>query len=173
MSKRYRAVWTSTLAAVVLTAAPFQAQAKGLETISAYAGTWKTHIVHFKTIYSKARSETSIVRNDCWRSAQFYACDQFLNGVSGALIVYTYDAKQNIYHTRVIAPDGAAPGGGTLLIEGNRWTYPWQDKDGSKVVYLRILNTFVDRDTIEFRQEFSYDRTHWTLTASGTEHRQH
>ena len=154
-----------------ISAAPLQARAAGLDAVSAYAGTWKTHIVHFKTMYSKARTETTILRNDCWRSAQFYACDQLVNGVSSALVVYTYDAKNNRYRTRIVTPNGEAPGGGTLLIEGKRWTYPWQDKDGSKIVYIRIVNTFVDPDTIRFRQEYSYDRTHWTITARGTEHR--
>ena len=173
MSRTYQALWKSALAAVVLTAAAtVQARAAGLDSISAYAGTWNTHIVHFKTVYSKARSETSIVQNNCWRSSQFYACNQIVNGVSGALIVYTYDANHAIYHTRILTPDGGSPGGGTLLIEGNQWTYPWQDKDGSQIVYIRIVNTFVDRDTIQFRQEFSYDRAHWTITARGTERRQ-
>ena len=148
-----------------------EARAAGLDAIAIYNGQWHSDVTHYKTAYSKAREETSDVRNDCWRSAAYYVCDQFVSGISVALIVYTYDSKKNIYHPRPVMPDGSSPSSGTLLIAGNTWTYPWQDKDGSKTVYIRIINTFLDRNTIQFRQEFSYDGAHWTVTARGLEHR--
>lgn len=155
-------------------AAPFAANAaaRGIETIAAYRGTWIVHIVHHKTRFSKARTETSTVRNDCWRSAEYYACHQFADGKSAALIVYLYDATRDVYHTHAIVPGAAPATGGVLKIDGRTWTYPWQDTDDrGKTVYLRIVNTFRDRNTIDFRQEFSTDDTHWTRTADGVEHR--
>ena len=146
--------------------------ASGIAKISAYAGTWTSRIVHYTTAYSKARVETTTVRNDCWRSADFYVCNQFVKGESVALLVYTYDAKDALYHIQVVPKDGSAPNApGTLTIVGNTWTFPWQDKDNDKTVYIRIINVFTDPRTIVFHEEFSLDNIHWTKTADGNEHR--
>ena len=150
------------------------AGAGGMETIAAYRGTWIVRIVHHKTRYSKARTESSTVRNDCWRSVEYYACHQFADGKSAALIVYTYDATHDVYHTHAIVPGAASAPGGVLKIAGRTWTYPWQDTDDrGKTVFVRIVNTFRDPNTIDFRQEFSTDDAHWTRTADGVEHRLH
>lgn len=147
------------------------AQPEPIDAIMAYQGTWNATITHYKTKYSNPRSETSVVRNNCWRDGGYAACHQIVNGKSGALIVYTYDAPARVYHTHVVPPDGGAPSTGALLIDGNTWTFPWQDKDDGKTVYLRILNVFTDSSTIQFREEFSLDDVHWTRAADGIEHR--
>lgn len=145
----------------------------GLGKIAAYQGTWNTKIVYHKTLFSKPRTEAAIVRNDCWRSTDFYACHQFVAGRSAALVVYTYDAGRDVYHTHAIVAGDAPASGGTLEIVGNRWTYPWRDRDArGKPVYLRIVNVFRNSRTIDFRQEFSYDDAHWTRSADGVELRQ-
>jgi len=140
--------------------------------IAAYQGTWTTTIVHYKTAYSRARTETSRVRNDCWRSAEYYTCHQFVNGASAALIVYTYDPKVALYHTHVVVGGAAPAPAGDLQIAGATWTYPWRDRDEhGRQLDVRIVNTFRSPRTIEFRQEVSTDHVHWTRTADGTEHR--
>jgi hypothetical protein len=161
------------LAAVVITAlaVPTGAQAAGVDAIAAYAGTWDVNVTHYQTKYSKPRREHSTLHNDCWRSADYYACDQIVDGQSRALLVFTYDAKQNVYHSYVIPQDGSDAHKGTLLISGSTWTYPMQDKDGGRTVYIRIVNGWDNPSTIRFRQEFSYDRKTWTLAASGIEHK--
>jgi hypothetical protein len=172
--KTNRALWLLGAIAVLWCGPASAAGAPpGLDTLRAYQGTWQMHVVHYKTKYSKAGAESSTVRNDCWRSGDFYACDQFVKGVSGALLVFTYDAAHGVYHSNVVTPAGAPAGSGTLLISGNRWTFPWQDKDAGKTVYIRIINTFTNPDTIEYRREYSYDKIHWVVTATGTEHRTH
>lgn len=143
----------------------------GLDKIAAYAGTWKLEAEHFDTPFSKASKESTTIRNECWRSAGFYACDQFVNGDSKALIVFTYDAAKNVYATYPVPADGSKAGSGKLLIEGDTWTFPWQDEDGGKPVYFRVVNVWKSPDTIEYRQEFSRDNAQWTQTAKGTEHR--
>jgi hypothetical protein len=165
-------------AAVVLTAlawaastAAAQPSGAGIEKIAAYAGTWHSRTVHYKTAYSTARVETASVRNDCWRSAGYYACDQFVNGPSAALIVYTYDAKRDLYHTSAIPPGGSTASSGELKIAGNTWTFPWTDRQKGKIVYARVVNVFRNADTIDFREEFSLDHAHWITTATGVEHR--
>lgn len=147
------------------------ARAAGIDTISAYAGTWQSHIVHYKTAYSKARTEDTHLRNDCWRSAGYYACDQFVDGPSKALIVFTYDAAHDVYHNYAVPTDGSPASSGKLLIVGNTWTFPWQEQDNGKTVYARVVNIFHDANTIEFREEYSLDQKHWTVTGRGIEHR--
>ncbi|GAC1391910.1 MAG: hypothetical protein NVSMB31_09590 [Vulcanimicrobiaceae bacterium] len=142
-----------------------------LGKIAVYAGTWNTSIEHFATKYSKARVDSASVTNACWRSNDYYACNQIVGGKSAALIVYTYDTAGKVYHTHAVPKDGSPAQGGELRIVGNTWTYPWKDHDGSKTVYIRILNTFRDPATIDFRQEVSLDNAHWTLTAQGVEHK--
>jgi hypothetical protein len=38
-------------------------------------------------------------------------------------------------------------------------------------VYFQVVNTFTAPETIEYRQEFSEDQQHWTVTAKGLEHK--
>lgn len=105
------------------------------------------------------------VRNECWRSIDYYACHQFVNGKS---------AESWCIPTHVIVGGTAPASGGILQISGNTWTYPWQDKDESgKTLHARIVNTFRDSNTIAFRQEVSLDDRTWIRTADGEEHRLH
>lgn len=154
------------LAAAMASAAPVAA---GPDKIAVYAGTWKTATEHFATPFSKAGRETATLRNHCWRSADFYACDQFVNGQSRALIVFVYDAKHDLYHSYAIPAESGRVFAGTLIIKGNRWTYPNEYTDHGKTVYFRTVNVFNGPDSIEFRQEFSGDKVHWTVMAQGHE----
>ncbi len=144
----------------------------GVEKIEAYQGTWKIETEHLDTRFSKAGKESSTLRNDCWRSAGFFVCDQFVNGESKALIAFTYDPKDEIFHSYSVPAGGEGGGGGKLVIKGNVWTFPWEQKEDGKTVYFRVVNTFTDAGTIEYRQEFSEDQQHWTVTARGTEKKQ-
>ncbi len=163
------------LAALVSLAVPLaahgQTQPDALDKIAAYAGTWHTTIVRYQTAYSKAGSESTTLRNDCWRSAGYYACDQFVDGPSVALIVFRYDAKNDLYKIVAIPADGDASNGGTLHIAGDTWTFPWEQQDGGKTVYFHVVNVFHGPNAIEYRQEFSPDNVHWTVSATGHEER--
>lgn len=139
--------------------------------IRAYAGTWEVSIDHLQTAHSKASREKSVLRNDCWNSGGYFACNQYVNGESKVLLVFTYDAAKGRYTSYQIPTDGADAGRGTLLIDGNTWTYPWQIQEAGKTTWYRVVNVFTAPDRIEFRQEFSDDNSHWTLMARGTEKR--
>ena len=165
--------WPSVVLAVLVAAAvPAFAQASGIDAIQAYAGTWKTAMEHFNTPYSKASRESSTLLNDCWKSGEFYACHQIVNGESKALIVYTYDEKSKTYSTYPILQGGGAAGHGKLVIEKNVWTYPWENTENGKTTYFRVVNTFTAPNKIEFRQEYSADNQNWTQMATGSEVKQ-
>ena len=144
----------------------------GLDALSGYAGTWQTEIEHLNTPYSAAGKEIAVVRNVCWRSADFYACHQYVNGKSAALLVFSYDARRKRYRSCAI-PAGSGQGGpcGEVMIRGNVWMFPWQVTANGKTTYFRVINVWTSPDSIDYRQEFSVDRIHWTLMAKGREQR--
>ena len=141
----------------------------GLEVIWAYAGVWKVETEHFDTAHSKAGHEKATLRNACWKDGGYLACNQYVDGESKTLIVFTYNAKAKVYTSYQIPQDGGEPGAGKLLVEGNVWTFPWEATEGDKTTYFRVVNVFEAPDRIQFRQEFSSDKVHWTMTAKGTE----
>jgi hypothetical protein len=146
-------------------------KAAGIDAIRAYEGSWEISIEHLDTAHSKAGVEKTLLRNDCWKSGGYYACNQIVNGESKVLLVFTYDAAKNLYTSYPIPQDGSEAGSGKLRIDGNTWTYPWQVKEGDKTTWYRVVNVFTAPDHIEFRQEFSEDNVHWTLMARGKETR--
>lgn len=146
-------------------------KAGGIEAIRAYEGAWDVTIEHLDTAHSKASREHTSLRNDCWNSGGYFACNQYVNGESKVLLVFTYNQEKNEYTSYPIPPDGSEAGSGKLLIEGNVWTFPWQAKEGETITYFHVVNVFTAPDRIEFRQEFSPDKVHWTLMARGTETR--
>ena len=145
--------------------------AAGISAIAVYNGSWKSEITHLDTPQSKSGAEWSTLRNECWRSGDFYVCHQFVDGASKAVIVFSYNAKTNSYTTYPISPDADSVHAGKLLIDGNTWTFPWQVTVDGKTTQFRVVNVFTDANTIEFREEYSEDQSHWIAMATGSEHR--
>jgi hypothetical protein len=143
----------------------------GIDAIRAYEGTWDITIEHLDTAHSKASREHTSLRNECWKSGGYFACNQYLDGESKVLLVFVYSQAKNEYTSYQIPPGGGEAGSGKLIIEGNVWTFPWQAKEGDTTTYFHVVNVFTGPDRIEFRQEFSADNVHWTVTAKGTESR--
>jgi hypothetical protein len=156
-------------ATLSLAGAPAPDKPAGLDAIRAYEGTWTVNLQYLETPYSKASTDRNTLRNECWRNGAYFACNQYVNGESKVLLVFTYDASKNEYTSYQIPQGGAAPGSGKLLIDGNQWTYPWQNGQGGNTTYFRVVNIFTGPDKIEFRQEYSTDEAHWTLMGQGTE----
>jgi hypothetical protein len=155
----------------LFTAAAQPAPPRGVDVIWAYAGVWRIEMEHFDSAHSKAGHEKTTLRNACWKDGGYVACNQYVDGESKVLIVFTYNARENEYTSYQIPADGGAPGAGKLLIEGNVWTFPWQITEAEKTTYYRVVNVFDSPDKIESRQEFSSDKVHWTVTAKGTDTR--
>lgn len=141
----------------------------GLDAIRAYEGTWIVNLQYMETPYSKASTDRSVLRNECWRNGGYFVCNQYVNNESKVLLVFTYDAARNEYTSYNIPSGGAAAGSGKLLIDGSQWTYPWQSGQGANTTYFRVVNLFNGPDKIDFRQEYSSDQVHWTLMGQGTE----
>ncbi len=156
--------------AVPLRGAPAN-ESSGIDRISAYAGTWTIETEHLDTPYSKASHERTTLRNDCWRSGEYYACNQYVDGESKVLLVFTFQAADQSYTSYQVPADGKEPGMGKLRIEGNVWTFPWETREGDKTTYFRVVNVFTTSAKIEYRQEFSPDKIKWTLMARGVESR--
>jgi hypothetical protein len=153
--------------------APTPTLPSGVDVIAAYAGTWNTEVEHLDTKFSKAGKETTILRNDCWRSGEYFSCHQYVDDKPVVLLVFTYNAKDDVYYSYIIPPDGSDPHKGTLLVKGNTWTFPWEGKDDAgKQYYFQVVNVWSSAGTIDYRQEFSDDKLHWTVSARGHETKQ-
>lgn len=172
-----RICWQSAAAAFLLLASALpahlasaeQAQnASGIDALRAYAGTWKIAIDRLDTPYSKAGHETSTLHNDCWQSGPYFACRQIVDGDSKVLLVFTCSGEHDCTSYQ-IPPHGADPGAGKLVLDGKTWSFPWQVTEGAKTTWFRVVNVWSSPTTIEFRQEYSTDQAHWTVTATGHE----
>lgn len=148
---------------------PAQSTPSGVDRLFQYAGTWKMEIEHFDTPYSKAGRESSTLVNDCWKSGQYVACRQIVNGDPKILLVFTCGSDNSHCTSYQIPPAGGEAGSGKLIIEDNTWTFPWQTTEAGKTTWFRVVNVWNSPTTIEFRQEFSTDQVHWTRMATGHE----
>jgi hypothetical protein len=142
---------------------------KDIDALWSYAGTWKIETENFDTPYSKAGKKVSSLHNDCWRSGEYIACRQIVDGDPKVLIVFTCTRPDHYCTTYQIPTDGSGPNSGTMLVEGNVWTFPWQTTDGGKTTYFRVVNVWSSPTSLDYRQEFSTDKVNWTKTASGHE----
>ena len=141
----------------------------GIDAVMAYAGTWKVTGERFATAHSDSGKEDSTLRNDCWKSGGYVACNQYVNGESKVLLVFTYSNLTKMYTSYPIPSDGEAASSGRLQIVGNVWTFPWELSQSGVTTYFHVVNVFKDSDHIEYAQEFSPDNVHWTKMAQGTE----
>ena len=141
----------------------------GIDAIMAYAGTWKVKGERFATPHSDAGKEDTTLRNDCWKSGSYVACNQYVNGESKVLLVFTYSDLLKMYTSYPIPQDGQSASAGRLQIVGNVWTFPWEVTQGGVTTYFHVVNVFTDTDHIDYAQEFSPDNVHWTTMAKGSE----
>jgi hypothetical protein len=156
-------------AAPPTTAAQTAIASLGIDPIMAYAGVWKIETDHFDTPYSKMSHESTTLKNACWKSGGYVVCNQLVNGESKVLLIFTYVEKEKSYTTYQVPQGGGDAGSGKLFIDGNTWEFPWRVSGPDKVTYFRVVNVFDAPDRIEYRQEFSTDKEHWTVMAKGTE----
>lgn len=174
--RRFSAIMTavalfSYALASAFSQAPQQSQASGIDAIMAYAGTWKVQGERFATAHSNSGKEDTTLRNECWKTGAYVVCNQFVNGESKTLLIFTYNDKQKMYTAYHVMQDGDPAGSGRLQIIGNVWTFPWQVTEAGDTIYFHVVNVFTDADHIQYQQEFSTDNLHWTTMAKGSETR--
>lgn len=162
------------MAAMLLAAAPLGSAAPampqaGIDAIFSYAGTWKASVDKVATRYGKAGHATNTLRNDCWKSGSYLACRQIVNGDQKVLLVFTCRQDGHTCSTYQVPSNGSPPESGVLMLDGKTWIFPWSVAKNGSTTYFRVLNTWSSPRTIEFCQEFSSDRIHWTTMATGHE----
>jgi hypothetical protein len=145
-----------------------QTQATGVDAIAGYAGVWKTQMDHVDTPYSKKGHEEATLKNDCWKSGAYFACRQIVDGDPKILLVFTCKGQHDCMSYQIPA-DGSKAGSGKVVLDGKTWMFPWESTEDGKTTYFRVVNVWTSATTIDFRQEFSSDREHWTVMASGHE----
>lgn len=120
--------------------------------------------------------EVTHLENHCAKTGLFFACEQVVNGKSGALVVFLPFTKMasggEEYRTQALRADASPAGNwGKLTIEGDRWVYSWEETAGGKKIYWRNVNTFSGADKIHFEMQRSDDGNTWKRQNSGDEQR--
>lgn len=140
--------------------------------LGAFVGKWQSQGAFFDTPYSKAGKVTSSI--DCGWSANgdFLICEQMITDSGGKhtqLSIYSYNSKEGNYTISSMAGPGKQPWNGTVIIEGNIWTYPGGFEANGKKVKVRTINDFSVAGTETFKTEMSEDDgAHWIITLQGT-----
>jgi hypothetical protein len=143
----------------------------GLDKLKVLSGTWKSGGQAYDTEFSKAAKDTSTLHNDCWQSGEFYAFDQIVDGVSRALIIFSFNTKDGTCNNYAIQTGGApARPGGIVTIAGNTWTYGARTDPEERLPFFRTVNVFDGDSTIHYKLEFTRDNKTWT-TREGIERR--
>ena len=139
------------------------------EPLKLYDGGWQVNI-------SMPEKKSDHLVNHCARTGKFYSCEQEVNGVTVALVIFLPQGKSGSggleYRTLAALPDASKPGDwGRLVIEGNTWTYSWTEKNGDKSVAARNVNVFKDKDHIHFELQRLADGSNWKTEMAGDEER--
>ena len=121
-------------------------------------------------------AETVHIENHCEKVGEFFACNQFVNGKSVALVVFlpshSLENGGYAYRNQALGVENGGSGNwGDLEIKGDRWVYSSEETDGGKKIYHRIVNVFSGTDRIHFEVQRSDDGANWTTKMSGDEAR--
>jgi hypothetical protein len=143
--------------------------------LGVFVGKWHSEGAFFDTPFSKAGKVTSNI--DCSWSPQgnFLICEQLITDSSGKhtqLSIFSYNSKDGNYTISSMAGPGKQPWNGTVIINGNIWTYPGGYEGNGKKVEIRTINDFSVPGTESFKTEFSDDGgAHWIVTLQGAAHK--
>ena len=150
-----------TIGLIALLTMPVFGADSATTPLALYNGTWR--------ITRKDQQPEELV-NRCTQFSKYFACEQTVNGTVVSLVTYVPSSTAGEYHTQSILPSGRAAGLGTLVINGNTWTFAnsW-NQGGGKSTYYRTINVFSGKDKIHFEQQESTDRSTWKTTGSGDE----
>ena len=152
-----------------LTVAPASARAEtpavpaASDPVMVYDGAWTV---------TPAKSPPVHLRNRCFQGQAFVVCEQALNGKVLALLTFRLvdsGPSGRDYMTLPIQVGLEAPKPTPLHIDGDHWTYTFDEIESGKKTKGRVLNTFKDRDHLHYEIQSSADGKVWSTTASGDE----
>ncbi|HMD44323.1 MAG TPA: hypothetical protein VKH45_14705 [Candidatus Acidoferrum sp.] len=157
------------LAAVLSLRTAFAGDDGPYAPLKLYDGSWEVKV-------SVPESKTDHLVNHCAQTGLFYACEQVVNGKTGALVVFlpvgkTASGAQEYRTQPLLANASAAGDWGHLTIDGDNWLYSWDSRDGKKTVHWRVTNHFTGKDKIHFEVQNSEDGTNWKTQSVGDEER--
>lgn len=137
-----------------LQAAPADPQA-ATKKLAVFLGKWQTEA----TINGeKASSEL-----DCRWSPKnnFLVCEQTVSLPGGQqqkqLTVYAYNAKDGNYTFSTFSNPGEKPSSGSVVINGNVWTYAFSFSADGKTTLIKTINEFTAPGAENFKTEVSTD----------------
>jgi len=149
--------------------------AAATKKLGVFVGKWKSEGNFFETGYSHVGYVTSDINCRWSPQGNFLICEQQITDKEGQhtqLSIYSYNSKDRNYAISSMAGPGAQPWNGTVIINGNVWTYPGGFEAKGKKVEIRTINDFSTRGVEQFKSEFSDDGgAHWTTMLQGTAHR--
>lgn len=149
------------IGAMVVPTPGFAAPESAYAALTTYAGTWSV---------VRSRGKPAIVVNSCARTGLFFVCEQSLDGVAKALVVFLPRGPGDggeTYRTQTLGADGAEPGHWfSLRIKGADWTYTPEGAEPRE----RTLNHVIDVDHIRFEVQKKVGAD-WKTTLSGDETR--
>lgn len=140
-------------------------------SLNLYDGDWEVKV-------SAPEPKTDHLENHCAQTGLFFACEQKVNGKTGALVVFLPMGKAaggaQEYRTQALMPD-ASPAGewGHLVIDGDTWVYTWESGDAKNPVHWRNTNRFSGKEKIHFEVQKSEDGTTWKTQMMGDEEHKH
>lgn len=140
--------------------------------LGVFVGKWQSEGAFLDTPYSKAGKVTSEI--DCSWSPQhnFLICEQAITDSTGKhtqLSIFSYNGKEGSYAVSSVAGPGAKPWNGTVIIDGNIWTYPGGYEANGKKITIKTTNDFSVPGTETFKTQFSDDGgVHWVTTLQGS-----
>jgi hypothetical protein len=134
-----------------------------------YDGTWEVAA-------QSAAEKVQRFTNHCARTHLFFACEQVIDGKTGALLVFMPTTRlatgAQQYRTQALRPDASRPGEwNELTIEGQRWVFTWEYVEDGKTTHWRNTNTFTGTGKIHFEIESSDDGKLWKSVKAGDEAR--
>jgi hypothetical protein len=131
-----------------------------------YQGTWRI-------TSNTAGAKPDELKNQCALVGKYFACQQTVNGQTGALLIFIPVANNaGRYLTQNVNAQGRATGVGDLEISGDRWVFSsrWE-QGGGKVTYYRTTNVFTGKNHIHYEQAESPNGKDWKVANSGDEER--
>ncbi len=138
--------------------------------LGAMVGKWRTTGVMYKTKFSHAGKTSSMLTCEWSPDHKFVISDQVIKSGQGEeyqLGVFGYDPHSNEFYSYAFFAAGGNPFPSHPEIKRKVWVYTGEFKNGDTAVRTRTTDTFVSRDTMLFKTQYSEDGVHWVTMMKG------